>query len=108
MFDESRPVDPHVIWKEQPKEETPVIVDHVVNRRTQQLHVSTRSEIVMSILAALFFVVVLAWRLPPAGFELQPVALAAAALWIAITAFRFRHILLGSDSPPDTASSGLA
>lgn len=108
MPDESRPHDPRVIWKEQPKEDTPVVVDRVMNRRTQQLHASTRSEIVMSILAALFFVAVLAWRLPTAGFALAPVGLAAAALWIAITAFRFRKIIRGSGSPPDTASTGLA
>src|SRR5215831_10747033 len=106
MPDESRPCDPHVIWKEQPKEDTPVIVDHIMNRRTQQLHASTRSEIVMSIAAAVFFLAVLVWRLPSAGVALQPVGLAAAALWIAITAFRFRKVLRDSGLPPDSASTG--
>lgn len=103
MSDESSRSDPRVIWKEQPREDTPVIVDHVINRRSQQLHMSTRSEIIMSIVAALFFVAVLAWRLPPVGFALQPVGLAAAALWIAITVFRFRQIIWAlprSPTPP--------
>jgi hypothetical protein len=108
MSDELRPHDARVIWKEQPKENIPVTVDHMMNRRTQQLHVSTRSEIVMSIVAALFFVAVLAWRLPPVGFALQPVGLAAATMWIVLTVFRFRQIIWGSSSSPDTASTGLA
>lgn len=62
----------------------------------------------MSIVAALFFVAVLAWRLPAAGFALQLAGLAAAALWIAITAFRFRKIIWGPGSPQDTALTGLA
>ena len=62
----------------------------------------------MSIVAALFFVAVLAWRLPAASFALKPVGLAAAALWIAITAFRFRRIIWDPGSPPDPASTGLA
>ena len=108
MSDELRPDDPRAVWKQQPKEDTPVIVDQVIRRRTEQVHMSTRSEIVMSIVAALFFVIVMAWRLPPAGFAVQPLALAAAALWIAITVFRFRGVVWGAASPPDAASTGLA
>jgi hypothetical protein len=108
MSDEPRADDPRAIWREQPKEDTPVIVDHVMNRRTRQLHWSTRSEIVMSIAAAVFFVAVLTWRLPPGGFALQPIGLAAAALWIATTAFRFRRLIWGAGARPDSASSGVA
>ena len=67
MSDESRRDDLRIISKE----DTPVIVDHVMNGRTQ-LTLSSHSEIVMSIVAALF-PAVLVWRLPPAGFALQPV-----------------------------------
>ena len=108
MSDESRYYDPRTVWKQQPEEDTPVIVDRVMNRRTQQLQVNTRSEIVMAILAAAFFVGILAWRLPPAGFTMQPVALVGAALWIVITAIRFRRIIRGPGSPPDTAATGVA
>ena len=105
MRDKPHSNDLRVLWKEQPKEDTPVNLDHMMNRRTWQLHVSTRSEIVMSIAAAVFFAGVLAWRLPPAGFMLQPAGLAAAAIWIAIVAFRFRKIIWGSGAPPDTAAT---
>jgi hypothetical protein len=108
MFDEERSSDPCVVWKEQPEEETAVIVDELLSRRTKQLHVSTRSEIIMSIVAALFFVAVLTWRLPQGGLELPPVASAAVALWVGITAFRFRRILWQSDAPPNTAAPGLS
>jgi hypothetical protein len=108
MSNETRSYDPRVIWKEQRNEDTPVTVDDVMNRRTQQLHVSTRSEIVMSIVAALFCVAILAWRVAPAGFGLEPVGLAATALWIAITVFRYGRIIWNPGSPPDTTSTGLA
>jgi hypothetical protein len=61
MSDESRLDNPHALWQQQPREDTPVIVDHLVNRRTEQLHRSTRAEIVASMAAAIFFVAVLAW-----------------------------------------------
>lgn len=108
MSDESRNYDPRAVWKQQPEEDTPVIVDHVMNRRMQQLHVSTRSELVMTIFAAAFLIGMLAWRLPPAGFAMHPVGLVAAALWIVITAIRFRHIIWGSAAAPDTAATGVA
>jgi hypothetical protein len=82
-----------------------VTVDLVMNRRTLQLQVSTRSEIVMSIVSVLFFVAVLLWRLASVGFALQPIGLAAAA---AIAAFSFRQIILRPGPPLDTSSSGLA
>src|SRR4051794_39391283 len=106
MSDESR-TDPRMIWKEQKKEDTPVLVDNLVRRRPQQLHVSTRSETIMSIVAALFFVAVLAWRLPAVGFGVQPVGLAAASLWIVATAVRFRRMIWGSETAADAASTGL-
>jgi hypothetical protein len=108
MPDEPSPHDPRVIWKEQPGEAIPVIVGRIVHRRTRQLHLSTRSEIVMSIVAALFSVAVLVWRLPPAGLPLQPIGLAAAGLWIMITVIRFRHVIWGSGARADAATTGLA
>lgn len=108
MPEEPRPEDPRHIWKQQPAEDTPVFVEHVLTRRTRQLHVSTRAEIIMTMLAAVFFIAVLTWRLPFAGFPLQPAGLAVAAVWIVITAFYFRRILWGPDSGLDTAAAGTA
>ncbi len=108
MSDDLRPHDPCVIWKQQPEEDAPVIIDHILNRRTQQLQESTRWEIIMSMLAAVFFVGVLAWRLPPVGFALQPIGLAGAALWIVTTAIRFRSLIWGRSSPLNAAMSGSA
>jgi hypothetical protein len=81
-------------------------MDPIVSRRAQQLFVSTRWEILMSLAAPLFFVAVLVWRLPPGGFPLQPVGLLAAALWIAVSLFLYRRRLW--DGTPDAASTGLA
>jgi hypothetical protein len=108
MSDKEGSCDLCVVWKEQPEEDTAVMVNQLLSRRTKQLHVSTRSEIVMSIVAALFFVAVLAWRLPQGGFQLQPFTIAAVALWVAITAFRFWRIFWQSDAPPNTAAPGLS
>ncbi len=41
-------------------------LEKIVNRRTRELQSSTRSEILVSIGAALLFVVVMVWRFPPA------------------------------------------
>jgi hypothetical protein len=106
MSDEPRLSDARAVWKDQPKEHTPVTMDPIVDRRAEQLFVSTRWEILMSLAAPLFFIAVLVWRLPPAGFPLQPVGLAAAALWIALTLFLQRQHIWGA--APDAASTGLA
>src|SRR5256885_1881149 len=79
MSDELGSNDPRAIWKEQPKE-VPVIADHVITRRTQQLHVSTRAEIVVSIAAALFFVAVLAWRPEFGGGSARPATSSARSM----------------------------
>ena len=108
MSDEERSRDPRVIWKEQPEEETAVVVNKFLSRRTTQLRISTRSEIAMSLAAALFLLAILAWRLPQGGLEVHPVAGAAVAVWVVITALRFRRILSKSDALPDTATPALA
>ena len=56
MSDEMRAKDPGSIWRDQPGEEVTVNLKQIVNRRTEELSSSTRSEILMSILAALLFV----------------------------------------------------
>ena len=56
MSDEMRAKDPGSIWRDQPGEEVSVNLKQIVSRRTEELSSSTRSEILMSILAALLFV----------------------------------------------------
>jgi hypothetical protein len=85
-----------------------VNIEQLLNRRARHLHVSTRSDIVASIVAALFLVAVLAWRLPSAGFALPTIGIALAALWIAITVLKLRRLIRGTAPQPDTASTGIA
>ena len=65
MSDPTGAKDPGAIWRDQPEEELQVNLEQIVNRRTEELSSSTRSEILMSIGAALLFVGVVAWRLAP-------------------------------------------
>jgi hypothetical protein len=68
-----------------------VNLEHIVNRRTEELHSSTRSEIFMSIGAAVLLVAVMAWRFAPAYDQLQEAGFAAILVWVAISLYRFRH-----------------
>ena len=54
-----------IIWRHQPEEEVAVGLEQIVNRRTKELDWSTRWEILMSICAALLFVVVVLLRVGP-------------------------------------------
>jgi hypothetical protein len=73
-------------------------LDQILNRRTEGLSSSTRSEILLSIGAALLFVAVTAWRLPPVHDLYLEVGLAAAILWAAISLYVFRHRIWRKDS----------
>jgi len=85
-------------WKNQP-EETPVKLDGFMSRRTRELRSATRSEIVMSVSAALFFVVVLAWRFASDHGHFPRLGFAAVAAWAAITLYWFRDRFRREDSP---------
>jgi len=101
--------DPGAIWRDQPEEELQVNLEQIVNRRTEALGSSTRSEILMSIGAALLFVGVMAWRFAPAYDRLQRVGFAAVVAWAAISLYWFRRrIWRRNPSPPDAiAAPGL-
>jgi hypothetical protein len=109
MSDQAGPKDPGAIWRDQPEEVRAVKLDQIVNRRTEELYSSTRSEILMSLLAAIVFVGVMAWRLAeiPAGW--QQVGFAAAIAWVLISLYWFRRRIWRQ--PPAradaTAASGL-
>jgi hypothetical protein len=101
--------DPGAIWRDQPEEELTVNLEEIVNRRAEELSSSTRSEILMSIGAALLFVGVVAWRLGPAHGRLQEVGLAAVIAWAVISLYWFRRrIWRRNPARPDAiAATGL-
>ena len=100
--------DPGCIWRDQPEEKLPVNMEQIVNRRTEELSSSTRSEILMSIGAALLLVGVVAWRLG-AHERLLEFGFAAVIAWLAISLYRFRQrIWRWHPSRPDAvATTGL-
>jgi hypothetical protein len=109
MSDQTKAKDPGGIWRDQPEEELPVTLKRNVNGRTEELYFRTRSEILMSIGAALLPIGVLAWRLEGAQQRLLEIGFAAVVLWIAISLFWFRHRIWRSDSsrPEAVAATGL-
>jgi hypothetical protein len=86
MSDQAR-----AIWRDQPKEELAVNLEQIVKRRTEELSSSTRSEIVMSMGAALLFVGVMVWRFAPTYERLQEIGFAAVIAWVVICLYRFRR-----------------
>lgn len=105
MSDEMRAKDPGAIWRDQPGEEVTVNLKQIVSRRTEELSSSTRSEILMSILAALLFVGVMAWRIAPHD-RLQWAGFGAVIGWVAISLIWFRRrIWRPESSSADTVAS---
>jgi lipopolysaccharide export LptBFGC system permease protein LptF len=109
MSDETRAKDPGAIWRDQPEEELTVNLEQIVNRRTEELSSSTRSEILMSVGAALLFFAVMAWRFAPAHDRLQEIGFAAVIAWAAISLYRFRRRIWGRNParPDAMAATGL-
>jgi hypothetical protein len=99
MSEQSREKDPGMVWRGQPEEKLPVNLHQLVNRRTQELYSSTRSEIIMSVLAALFFIAVLSWRLGPDQHRLQHLGIAVTIVWILASLYRFRDRIWRKDRP---------
>jgi hypothetical protein len=101
--------DPGHIWREQPEENRPVNLEHIVNRRTEELSSSTRSEILTSIGAALLLIAVMAWRLPVVREGLLEFAFAAAMVWVAISVYWFRRRIWPGKSSPrgSVAATGI-
>ena len=108
MSDRTGPQDPGAIWRDQPEERRTVDLEQILKQRTDELYSSTRSEIFMSILAALLFIGVVAWRLGPAHDRLEQVGFAAAILWVIVSLYWFRYRIRRRPSRPDApAASGL-
>ena len=95
-------------WLNQPEEETPVDIARIRLRRIWELSATTRSEIIGSIAAALFFAAVLAWRFVPERETVVLYGCAGVIVWAALTALRFRYSIRCQAPPPDAlARSGL-
>ena len=95
-------------WLNQPEEEIPVDVAHIYRRRTWELFSTTRSEVMSSIGAALFFASVVAWRFAPEQDRLVQFGCAAVIVWAAVTVFRFRSSIRRNTPQPDAfARTGL-
>ena len=98
--------DPGAIWRDQPEEKLMVNLEQIVNRRTGELSSSTRSEILMSVGAALLFVAVMAWRFAPIHDPLLEAGFAAVAAWVGISLYRFRRRIWRRDpSRPDAIAA---
>jgi hypothetical protein len=108
MSDQTRANDPGAIWRDQPEERRTVDLEQILKQRTEELYSSTRSEILMSIGAALLFIGVVAWRLGPARDPLEQLGFAAIIVWVIVSLYWFRYRIRRRPSRPDTlAAAGL-
>jgi hypothetical protein len=95
-------------WLNQPEEDVPVDIERIHRRRTWALFSSTRSEIISSVGAALFFAGIVAWRFAPERDSLVLFGCAVVILWAAVTVFRFRNSIRRHRPQPDAlARTGL-
>jgi hypothetical protein len=95
-------------WREQPEEGRTVKSTQFAGRRAGELIRNTRSEILTSITAALFFAIVMAWRLPPARDAVQQLTFAAILAWAAASLWAMRKRIWPTEPRPDAlAASGL-
>jgi hypothetical protein len=106
MSDQTGAKDPATIWRHQPEEKLKVNLQQIVNRRTEELSSSTRSEILMSIVAAVLFVGVMAWRFAPSYNRLHELGFVAVIAWVVISLYWFRRRIWRRDvSRPDAAAA---
>ena len=83
-------------------------IERLHRRRTWELFSTTRSEIIGSIGAALFFASVVAWRFAPERDRLVQFGCAGVIAWAAVTIFRFRYSIRRPTPQPDAlARTGL-
>ena len=95
-------------WLNQPEEGIPIDIECIHRRRTRELFSTTRSEIISSIGAALFFAAIVAWRFAPERDGLVLFACAGVIVWAALTVFRFRDSIRRHAPQPDAlARTGL-
>ena len=106
MADELRPEDPRRVWKSQERAPLEVNMQSMINRRTRELRARTRTEIIVSICAALVFVAVAGWRFVTPGEWVLQAALALFVIWTVISMYRFRKRIWGRDQiEPDALAA---
>jgi Flp pilus assembly protein TadB len=105
MSDRIDEKDPAAIWKNQPSEEIAMNPEQMMNRRTQALYASTRSEILMSIGAALLLVAVMVLRFGLVYGLVEEVGSALVVIWVAVTLFRLRKRIWRQEANPDAAAA---
>jgi hypothetical protein len=91
--------DPGSVWRDQPEEKLPVDL----NRRTRELYSSTRSEILMSVIAALLLMAVVGWRFVTDRQHVPILVLAAGVVWVLISLYWFRDRIWGAPAPSGDA-----
>jgi hypothetical protein len=101
------PKDPGALWSGQPEETRAVDTQQIMRRRGETLFASTRSEILISIGAALLFVAVIVWRFWPVHDRLHEFGLAAVVVWALICLSWFRDRIWPRDSADAVAANGL-
>jgi hypothetical protein len=105
MSESTRSKDPTALWKGQPEERLAVNLEQIVNRRTAELYASTRSEILMSIVAALLLVAVTLLRFGQFRNRIEEAACVLVLVWVAITLYRVRARIWPPSASPDAAAA---
>jgi protein-S-isoprenylcysteine O-methyltransferase Ste14 len=93
------------VWRNQPEEKNEMNLQHFVNRRTREIHSSTRSEILMSVTAALFFIAVMAWRFAPALDRLLQFGFVVVIAWVLVSLYWFRDRIWQDPPRPDAVAA---
>jgi|SRR5665213_865106 len=93
-------------WLNQPEPEFPVDMERRQRWRTWELSLTTRSEIISSIGAALFFAGIVVWRFPSERDRLAQLGCAAVLVWVGVTIFWFRNTI-HTARPDALAKTGL-
>ena len=83
-------------------------LERLANRRARQLYSSTRSEILVSLGAAIFFVAVLVGsRLASARQGIPRLAFIAVIVWVLVCLYRFRDRIWRKEPSDTAAATGL-
>jgi hypothetical protein len=98
----SESVDVKALWRDQPNEKLPVPSPEGLVLRGRRLHAMTRSEILTTVSALLFFAAVLVWRLGPSHVAMASLALIT--LWVFITLLWLRRRVWSSADQAFAAS----
>jgi hypothetical protein len=105
MPEEPKEKDLGAVWRDQPEEKHAVNLEQFTNRRTRELYSRTRSEIMMSIGAALLFVAVMAWRFASDEDRLQQLGFLAVIVWVLISLYWFRDLIWHKASARDALAA---